>query len=87
MIVSKVPPGYVRALVERPNDAALVAAAKHLLGGADPTGSMSRYAGGDADTRGLHGTESVGFHADLWSITGSEQSRSGAASKTNGLKT
>ena len=49
MIVSKVPAGHVRALVECPNDEALAAAASDLLRGEDPTRSMSRYAGHEGD--------------------------------------
>ena len=45
MIASKIPPGYVRALVERPHDVALVVAATALLAGQDPTRSMVSYAG------------------------------------------
>jgi hypothetical protein len=43
MIVSKVPAGHVRALIEFPNDPALVEAASERLRGKDPTRSMSRY--------------------------------------------
>src|SRR3954469_13810874 len=52
MIVSKVPAGHVRALVERPNGDALAAAASDLLRGEDPTRSMSRHAGRDARHEG-----------------------------------
>ena len=52
MIVSKVPAGHVRALVERPNDDGLAAAATDLLRGEDPARSMSRYARGDAAHEG-----------------------------------
>ena len=51
MIVSKVPAGYVRALVERPNDEVLAAGASDLLRGKDPTRSMSRHAGHQGDAR------------------------------------
>jgi hypothetical protein len=44
MIVPKLPPGCVRALVERPRDEALIAAANALLAGEDPTPFMSSYA-------------------------------------------
>jgi Subtilase family len=44
MIVPKVPPGHVRALVERPRDDALVEAANALREGRDPTRSMLPYA-------------------------------------------
>jgi Subtilase family len=45
MMVSKVPPGHVRALVERPNDEALAAAAREFLEGGNPIHSMLSYAG------------------------------------------
>ena len=51
MIVSKVPAGHVRALVERPNDEVLAAAASDLLRGKDPTRSMSRHGGHQGDAR------------------------------------
>ena len=57
MIVSKVPAGHVRALVERPNDEALARAASDLIRGEDPTRSMSRYAGHERD---------VGHERDAW---------------------
>jgi hypothetical protein len=44
MITSKVPPGHVRALVERPGHYALAAAAKELLARRDPTRFMLPYA-------------------------------------------
>lgn len=43
MIVSTLPPGYVRALLERPVDKALIAAGNDVLGGNDPTSSMRSY--------------------------------------------
>jgi hypothetical protein len=43
MMVSKVPAGHVRAVVERPYDRALEAAANDLFRGGDPTGSMQPY--------------------------------------------
>jgi hypothetical protein len=46
MMASKVPPGHVRALVERPSDGDLIAAANELLNGGDPTQIMLHYAGG-----------------------------------------
>jgi len=49
MIVSQVPAGHVRAIIECPNDEALARAASDLLSGRDPTDSLSRsrYAGGE----------------------------------------
>jgi hypothetical protein len=52
MVVSKVPAGHVRALVERPSDDGLAAAAADLLRGEHPARSMSRYAGADASHEG-----------------------------------
>ena len=49
MIVSKVPAGHVRALVECPNDAVLAGAASDRLRGEDPTRSMSRYEAHERD--------------------------------------
>ena len=43
MMVPKLPPGHVRALVERPRDDVLIAAANELLAGRDPTRVMSAY--------------------------------------------
>ncbi len=43
MIAPKVPPGHVRAVVERPYDDALAAAATDLFRGDDPTPSMLLY--------------------------------------------
>jgi subtilase family protein len=43
MIAPKVPPGHVRAVVERPYDDALAAAATDLFRGEDPTRSMLPY--------------------------------------------
>jgi hypothetical protein len=43
MMASKVPPGHVRAVVERPHHEALADAATDLLNGEDPTDSMLRY--------------------------------------------
>jgi hypothetical protein len=43
MIAPKVPPGHVRAVVERPHDDALAAAAINLFRGEDPTRSMLPY--------------------------------------------
>jgi len=43
VVVPKLPPGHVRALVERPADKALIAAANELLIGEDPTRSMLSY--------------------------------------------
>ena len=54
MSVSRVPAGHVRALVERPRDDALIAAANDLLRSRDPTQSMSAYANdGDKIPTGL----------------------------------
>ena len=39
----EVPPGHVRALLERPSDPVLVDAANQLLRGHDPTETMSLY--------------------------------------------
>src|SRR5438034_6166333 len=39
----EVPPGHVRALLERPSDRALVEAANQLLAGQDPTEAMLFY--------------------------------------------
>jgi hypothetical protein len=39
----EVPPGHVRALLERPSDPVLVDAANQLLRGHDPTETMSSY--------------------------------------------
>src|SRR5690349_12743153 len=59
MVSSKVPAGYVPALVECPRDEALIAAASDLLRGEHPIRSMSRYAGHEAEAsdggRGLPG--------------------------------
>jgi len=44
MIIAKVPPGYVRALVECPRDEDLKAAAHELLAGRNPMRSMLSYA-------------------------------------------
>lgn len=49
MMVSKVPPGHVRAVVERPYDDVLAAAATYLFRGEDPTRSMLPYV---RETRG-----------------------------------
>jgi hypothetical protein len=43
MFAPKVPPGHVRAVVERPYDDALAAAATDLFSGEDPTRSMLSY--------------------------------------------
>jgi hypothetical protein len=43
MMVPRLPPGHVRALLERPRDEALIAAANELLRGRDPTHSMQSY--------------------------------------------
>ena len=43
MMASKVPPGHVRAMVERPYHRALADAATVLLSGEDPTNSMLQY--------------------------------------------
>ena len=43
MFAPKVPPGHVRAVVERPYDDALAAAATDLFSGEDPTRSMLPY--------------------------------------------
>jgi hypothetical protein len=43
MFAPKVPPGHVRAVVERPYDVALAAAATDLFSGEDPTRSMLPY--------------------------------------------
>lgn len=43
MMGSKVPPGHVRAIVERPFDEALAVAATDVLEGKEPSRSMTRY--------------------------------------------
>jgi hypothetical protein len=43
MMAPKLPPRHVRALVERPRDDVLIAAANELLAGRDPTRVMSAY--------------------------------------------
>jgi subtilisin family serine protease len=43
MMGPKVPPGHVRAIVERPYDEALAAAATELVNGRDPSRSVARY--------------------------------------------
>ena len=72
MIASKVPPGHVRAVVERPHDDALAAAATDLFSGEDPTRSMLPY------VREAQGAERV-----QGSTRRSEQFRSGAATKVS----
>ena len=72
MMASKVPPGHVRAVVERPHDRALVAAANDLLSGGDPTRFHAAICHGG--TRGK-------FQESSRSIRRSEQFRSGAAKR------
>src|SRR5690348_1299725 len=43
MTGSKVPPGHVRAIVERPYDEKIAAATAELVNGRDPSRSMGRY--------------------------------------------
>lgn len=61
MIVPKVPPGHVRALVERPYDPALAQAATYFFSGKDPTQFMASYAGlaGDAGRTRAEGEPKV----------------------------
>jgi Subtilase family len=53
MMIPRLPPGHVRALVERPADRALVAAANELLAGRDPSEAMSLYRVYDGTAREL----------------------------------